>query len=285
MIPGRPRLSAAAGVLARFSEYPLRWHEWGMLLTRCLASDPRQWYMLYVPRTMSEHSSVLVAVHGFSRNAVEQATWFAPLAEAYGAVLVVPVFGADRYRDFQSLTGGRNEARPDRALEAILAQVWMLTGLSPRPLRLFGHSGGAQFAHRYAMAHPRRVSRLALACPERFTYPDPGLRYPRGTGGLAERVGEIEDPMGFLRIRTRVWIGEHDIAFAGERKRTAAGIERDRQRRTGAAKQWVDAVKLAARSLAVVPDIDLHVVQGADWRFASCAAQGMVAHASVFLLG
>jgi pimeloyl-ACP methyl ester carboxylesterase len=285
MIPGRPRLSAAAGVLARFSEFPLRWHEWGMLLTRCLSSDPRQWYMLYVPRTMSEHSSVLVAVHGFSRNAVEQATWFAPLAEAYGAVLVVPVFGADRYRDFQSITGGRNEARPDRALEAILAQVWMLTGLSPRPLRLFGYSGGAQFAHRYALAHPRRVSRLALASPERYTYPDLALRYPLGAGGLADRVGEIEDLPGFLRIRTRVWVGERDVEFTGVRKRTEAGIARDRMRRMGAAKQWVDAVKGAARSLAVIPDIDLHVVQGADRRFASCAAQGMVAHASVFLLG
>ena len=50
-----------------------------------------------------------------------------------------------------------------------LADWQECTGIDTRRINLFGFSGGAQFAHRYAMAHPGSVNALVLTAPGWFT--------------------------------------------------------------------------------------------------------------------
>lgn len=274
----------AIGGFKRFCRFPLTPGERGVLLTRCVTRDPALWYMLFVPEQVRATPPVLVSVHGVSRNAIEHATGFAPWAETYGAVLVVPVFSAERYRDFQSISGRRNLARPDVALETILAEVERLLGIHAAPVRLFGYSAGAQFAHRFALARPERVLRLGLGAAGRYTFPDPDVKYPRGTARMERRVGMPAALEAFCRLPIRVWVGALDTLADAKLSRNARVVAQQGHHRVERGRRWVEAVEARAGEFGVQPDIAFHVVPEADHSFARCAGQGMVAEAARFLL-
>ncbi len=264
-----PRLLTPTGGPSRFSNYPLQPHERGMLIARSLASDPQQWYLLYTPHKLDESAPVLVAVHGGARDVVELATWFVHVAEAYGAVLVAPVFGLERHRRFDRVGADSGRIEADIALDAMLAQVWMLTSLAPRPLRLFGHGIGADFALRYAAARPARVSRLALCHPRRLPLPDPAVPYPEGLGGLAT----AETGSAFLSLPIRVWSADHprEVPVASSRQRPTAH-------------EWSAAMHDLAHVCERPIDIACHGIVGSNRSLSACAEDGTLSHAAYFLL-
>jgi pimeloyl-ACP methyl ester carboxylesterase len=264
--------------MARFSNYPLHSHERGMLIARSLASDPQQWYLLYTPHRLTDTAPVIVTVHGGARDVVELATWFVHVAEAYGAVLVAPVFGIERYRRFDRFAADGHCTNSEAALEAMLAQVWMLTSLTPRPLRLFGHDIGADFALRFAAARPTRVSRLALCHPRRLPQPDAAIAYPEGLGGLAT----AETGPAFLRLPIRVWSTEVPSGTPDEPRSREAPIAPGRQRPT--ARAWSAGMHGLARDNGWPIDIACHGIVGSDGTLSACAADGTLSHASYFLL-
>lgn len=273
-----PRSMTANGGPSRFSNYPLQAHERGTLIARSLASDPQQWYLLYTPHTLNESAPVLVAVHGGARDVVELSTWFVHVAEAYGAVLVAPVFGLERYRRFDCIAVGTERVEADTALDAMLAQVWMLTSLAPRPLRFFGHGIGADFALRYAAARPARVSRLALCHPRRLPLPDPAIPFPEGLGGLATE----EAGVAFLGLPIRVWSAETPPATQHDPRSRGARIASSRQRPT--AHEWSAAMHELAHVSARRIDIACHGIVGSNRSLSACAADGTLSHAAYFLL-
>jgi pimeloyl-ACP methyl ester carboxylesterase len=88
-------------------------------------------------------------------------------------------------------------------------------------LRLFGFSGGGQFAHRYALFYPRRVARQVLGAPGWYTFPDPEHRYPLGLRTAPPEWPKLTfNPGRFLRIPTLVLVGEHDNRRDRELNRT-----------------------------------------------------------------
>jgi len=282
--PVRPRFHAASAALSKFSAHPLQAHERGMLLVRSLASDARQWYLLYVPRDLAPEAPPLVLVHGSARDAIELATWGVPVAEAYGAALIAPVFGVERHGRFQDFGQRGSRGRAEEALDAMLAQLWMLTHRTPRPVRLLGHGAGADFALRYAALRPGSVARLALCHPRRLLPPavavqggvDPAL-VPLASadrGGLAAFVG----------LPIRVWTGE---VLPDERDRAVDGSLTDAQGpyRKLSARGWSAAMHDTAREVGARVDIACHGVPGTDGRLATSVSNGVLSHAAVFLMG
>lgn len=84
------------------------------------------------------------------------------------------------------------------------------------PVDVFGHSGGAQLAHRFAMLNPHRVERLSLAAAGWYCLPDASMAYPYG-------LGIDEDPASlrwarrheqalsaYLSLPVQVFIGPED---------------------------------------------------------------------------
>ncbi len=59
----------------------------GAVVKRALHADPELLYFLYWPKRAQVDAPILVTVHGISRNAFEQMTAFAELAERHGIVL------------------------------------------------------------------------------------------------------------------------------------------------------------------------------------------------------
>jgi pimeloyl-ACP methyl ester carboxylesterase len=217
-------------------------------------------------------------VHGGARDVVELSTWFVHVAEAYGAVLVAPVFGLERYRRYDRFAAdGSERVEAHTALDAMLAQVWMLTSLTPRPLRLFGHGIGADFALRYAATHPARVSRLALCHPRRLPLPDPAVPYPEGLGGLVT----AETGVAFLGLPIRVWSAEVPPAAEDDGSRDAR-VASSRQRPT--AHEWSAAMHGLAHACERPIDIACHGIVGSNRSLSACAADGTLSHAAYFLL-
>jgi pimeloyl-ACP methyl ester carboxylesterase len=174
-------------------------------------------------------------VHGVSRNAVEHLESFAEIAGGACAI-VAPVFDEDRYPHYQKLGIGHDEPRADLALDTALAALSERTGLCTSRMDIFGFSGGAQFAHRYAMLHPNRIRSLNLAAAGYYTFLDEETAWPRGLRRAPVRAQVIATRRFFLRLPIRVYVGARDttrdqVLRQGERIDAQQGLTRvDRAR-------------------------------------------------------
>lgn len=246
----------------------------GVVLARTLAYDPNQEYFLYVPRTGGAGAPVFVTVHGINRNAKEHAHVFAPMAERHGVVLIAPLFPEERFRDYQRLGRKGKGERADCALDRILGEVGSLTGADIRKAYMFGYSGGAQFAHRFAMAHPQRVARIVLAAAGWYTFPDPTVEYPWGIKPTPDLPDGRVNPAAFLSVPTCVLVGEKDVE-RGPNLRTSRRVDRQQgTTRLERAKRWMRAVAAAAKLYQVETPYILQVLPRTGHTFESYLKRG-----------
>ncbi|MCP4005009.1 MAG: hypothetical protein GY725_12515 [bacterium] len=215
------------------------------LLHRILQADPGQEYLLYTPSSAGAEPPLVVSVHGVSRNAHEHARLLSAYSEMYGTILVVPFFSEEQHRDYQRLGRIGQGKRADLALNMILADVAQVSGWAAEQFYLFGFSGGAQFAHRYAMAHPHRVASAVFAAAGWYTMPSPNRRFPYGTRPSKKLPGLIFDAEEFLCVPMTVLVGVDDTGSSGLRR----GERLDREQGTNRverAHSFVAAMKESA---------------------------------------
>ena len=166
----------------------------------------------------------------------------------YGAVLLVPHFSASRYADYSRLGRIGRGRRADLALHRIVAGGGARRAPDDR-FNLFGVSAGAQFAHRYAMAYPRRVAFAVIADAGRYTLPDPTRRFPRGIRSTSKLPGRCSDPDAFLRVPMKVFVGaDHGASVNGASRRPDG---EPRAARAERARQWVAAMQESGRACRV----------------------------------
>ncbi|MGH2570568.1 MAG: hypothetical protein ACRDGR_05040 [bacterium] len=245
------------------------------VLRRVLRADPTQEYFVYVPGTGGSESPLFVTVHGIARNAAAQASLFAPYAEAAGAVLVAPTFAADRFPDYQRLGRAGRGARADEVLQSIVEEVAWLTGAASAQIYLFGHSGGAQFAHRYTMAYPDRVARIALSSAGWYTFPTPKRRFPYGIRPTADLPGVRLDPERFLGVPIAVLVGEED-GTDDNLRHTARLDEEQGATRVERAHRWVAAMQEAAATYRLPSKVTIEKVAGNDHSFEQFMKRGQL---------
>jgi len=260
----------AAHVADRSAPLPRR-----QILHLALRADPAQEYLLYVPGSGGAGAPVFVSVHGISRNFEEHATLFAPFAEAHGAVLVAPSFTEAGNDDYQRLGREGRGGRSDLMLDAILDEVGTLTGATTQHFYLFGFSGGAQFTHRYALAHPERIARALVGSAGWYMFPDSSVPYPYGLGASAEFPDVHFDPERFLRVPITVFVGGADTGVKNVRR----SPEIDRQQgttRRERAQRWVDAMRRAATSRGLEPRVTCVIVPGIHHSFRQFMEHGQL---------
>ena len=245
----------------------------GRVLRRALRSDPTQEYLVYVPATAAPGAPVLVAVHGVSRNAHEQAGVFSTLCDTRGAVLLVPVFTQDQHKDYQRLGRKGRGLRVDLLLHRFLSEVASLSGADVTQIRLFGFSGGAQFAHRYVMAHPHRVARAVVAASGWYTFPDRTQKYPYGIRGNRSLDGVRFVPEDFLQIPIQVIVGDRDLGSVNLRSNGRVEAQQGANR-LERARRWVAAMRTAAAAYDVTSKVSLTEVAGVDHSFTEFCGNG-----------
>ena len=216
------------------------------------------------PRVVSELPP-LVVLHGISRNACELVELFLPEAIRTGRTIVVPHFSTEHWPVFQRPC---RKARPDQALLAILSRLAYQDAAFAGGVDLFGHSGGAQLAHRFAMLFPQKVGRLHLAAAGWYCLPDASMSYPYGLGidGTPDSLtwGRRHSQMlpQYLRLPVRVFVGTADTDRDASLRQTPALDRIQGATRLVRAETFVAHFQAAAHAQGIAPDISLTYMPG-----------------------
>lgn len=227
---------------------------------------------------------LLVVVHGRSRSVMLLAEAFAEAANAEGFTVLMPVFDRETYGGFQILRGlGGPNAASDALSAACEDAAWRL-GIVPPPVALFGFSGGAQFAHRYAMRFPERVTGLVAAAAGWYTMPNPRLAFPFGCAPSSHMPEGIPDLGAFLRVPTRVMVGDQDVERDNHLRTSRAIDEEQGLHRFERARRWVDALSRSAMDRGIEADIALEVLPGCSHSAAEAIRNGALVQRSVSFL-
>lgn len=253
-----------------------------------LLDDASQAYWWWAPDgPLPPDTPLLVAVHGISRNAGALARAFVGPASHHRVVLLAPHFSRKRFPDYQRL--GRPDRlgcgeRADHMLDRIVAELRARLGLSPTPLHLFGHSGGAQFTLRYLLTQPANVRRYVLSAAGAYAWPCEATAFPFGWGRSKRFADVTVDAPAVLALAGRVFVGDRDVERQASLRR---GGRVDRQQgvtRVERALRWVEAMRRLAQQ-DVVGDLGCELLADCGHGFSECAARGKLAWRSAdFLL-
>ena len=241
----------------------------GMLVRHRLAADHRTRYLRFLPRQADPQRPPLVCVHGIGRDAQGHVAAFTDWAERTGTELLAPLFDRRRYRGYQRLKSSNRTLHPAAALDAILDET-----VGTQPCLLYGFSGGAQFAHRYALVRPERVAGIALAAAGWYTFPTAAASFPYGLapGRLPESL--VIDFPAFLQLPKCVLVGDQDVERDPSLRSNRVLDREQGDNRLARATAWVAAVNRASAKAGQVPACRLAVVPGAGHDWQDCYAQG-----------
>ena len=207
---------------------------------------PREFF-LYSPAQRISGGPLLVSVHGIARNAAAHAYRMIEQAERYGVPVLAPLFSKRHYGQYQQLIDPNTGARSDLALLDMVGAAARLTGADTSRLLMFGYSGGAQFVHRFAMAHPHRVASAVLAAAGWYTFPHFNASYPLG---LRDENSEFEfDLNQIAKIPFHVVVGELDTVRDSSLRRSRQIDRRQGRTRVDRALAWTQAMNAFAASV------------------------------------
>ena len=227
-------------------------------------------WILRPPHTDPEQPPMVV-IHGILRNPRRMLGELRERAACLGRTLIAPCFEKPDWRGYQQAI---IRGRADLALLTLLERL-SLEGIIPSgPCEFFGYSGGAQFAHRFALLHPQRVSRLVLLSAGWYTFPDEqpypyGLAKPRKP--LSVWGPHVHASFHrFLQLPIRVAVGTEDT----ERDlHTRTGPRIDRQQgphRLARGENWVNALTEAACQRGISADIQFTELPQCGHDFRNC---------------
>ncbi|PSL37605.1 hypothetical protein CLV49_1212 [Labedella gwakjiensis] len=178
---------------------------------RAVPLDPRMSWCGFRPSGDLRATAVLV--HGSDRDPVGTVAAFRDWAERSGVALVAPLFPGDVRGDgemngYKALVG--DGLRYDLVLLDAVARAAETFGISSDRFLLFGFSGGAQFAHRFALAHPARLSALSIAAPGNVTLIGSPRAWWPGVRNVHEVIGAVLDLDALRSVPVHAVVGAAD---------------------------------------------------------------------------
>jgi pimeloyl-ACP methyl ester carboxylesterase len=216
----------------------------------------------------------IVLVHGAARRALEQFRTFIPFAAEADRVLLAPDFGDDRFVGFQQLAGREGSLSAANEFHRAISETAARLAVSGDQVDLIGFSGGAQFAHRYAMLFPELVRRLVVVSAGWFTYLDAERPFPRGIGQSPATAGQTVDVEAFLRVPMRVMVGEKDL-IRDPLLRTSPRMDRRQGfNRVVRANRWVQHLQAEASARGLRADVSLELLPDTAHSFRQAIARG-----------
>lgn len=210
----------------------------------------------------------LVVVHGARTDPSECLAGFRHLAHSYRRPLLVPVFSHPGHRGYQRLATAHRPLGAASLLDEALGLLSLRMGLPVTEIDLVGFSGGAQFAHRYAMLFPARVRGLVIGAAGWYSHLDGSRPFPEGAAASEASGGAAVDIDAFLGVPALVLIGERDVATDGQ-LRTSDRLDREQgEHRLARGLRWSQNVarEAEARGLASLVQFELMSHTGHSFR-------------------
>lgn len=202
---------------------------------------------------------MVVSVHGATTEWRAQVAPLAAQCDRENVVLVSPLMDGRRMPHYQRL--GEAPRRADQFLHECLREAGHLGGADVSKFFLFGHSGGAQFAHRYAMAYPHRVHACVIASAGWYTFPDTAQRFPYGIRSTRRLPGMVFDPEQYLHVPITVLVGTEDTKERRVRRNERIDAQQGATR-LERARRWTEAMRAQAASHGLPPRVELTELPG-----------------------
>ncbi len=190
----------------------------------------------HMPDGYTPETPIVFVMHGNSRAGERYFNDWEPHAASHGFLLLVPVFDTDSYPgnqwynlgnvfpDADSPDASDGARNPDftwtfTAIEHLFDVVRTATGSTRTTFRIFGHSAGSQFVHRFLFTRPDApIERAVAANAGWYTMPDEGVAWPYGLGGSGFEVAGLA---GLLQLPVTVLLGDADtVTTASNLRRT-----------------------------------------------------------------
>lgn len=213
----------------------------------------------------------LLLLHGISRNAAELATRFANAAQWDEWTLIAPIFEKQRFGQFQQMMASPGQTPSDHAIIALLERIFDDQGLEPQPVHVFGFSGGAQLAHRFAMLHPHRIAGVFAMAAGWYLMPDETLAYPYGlqNAGLHRTC----DLFRALTVPMVVAVGSLDTRCDNVVRQDPIINRKQGRNRYIRARKWHKAIHQTALKLGILHTISLQVIANGTHNFGQCVEE------------
>lgn len=199
-----------------FARLRMEWRFGPITAVQCRA-HPAYCYYAFVPLQLllrrSRSAPLIVSVHGSSRNGRDFRDFFSRLAQANDAVVLAPLFPMDLTNstpDQHYTVLSAEGARADQVLLAMVDELGAMLKMQFDRWLMFGFSGGAQFAHRFAYVHPERLRAVSIGAPGFVTLPARDKPWWTGVADLAQRFGRAYDPAALRQVAAQMLIGSQD---------------------------------------------------------------------------
>ena len=156
-------------------------------------------------------------MHGASRSGASFIKNWLPLVEGRDVVLIAPQFSKEFYKEYVYLMKTNNKGKPvtDKSLDIsdslglIFDFYKSKLNLKTNTFRVYGHSGGSQFVHRYLLlSDETRIEKAAMANAGFYTFVDPSISFPFGIKGMNVSDARLE---WVLRLKGAILLGDQDI--------------------------------------------------------------------------
>ena len=169
-----------------------------------------------IPESIDENTKIIFIMHGASRGAEKYLNDWLPLVKNRNAVLIAPEFSKESYPEYVYLMMSTDRGKLLKDQSLYLTDSLGLffdyfkakLKLSTSTFRLYGHSGGSQFVHRYLLlSDESRIEKAAMANAGFYTFADDQISYPFGIKNMNVSNERLE---WFLRLKGGVFLGDAD---------------------------------------------------------------------------
>ena len=168
------------------------------------------------PKSINANTKLLFLMHGGSRAAEKYINDWISFSKDRNVVLVAPEFSKKYYPEYAFLMMSKENGKSlnneslyiNNSLGLLFDFFKAKLNLSTSNYRLYGHSGGSQFVHRYLLlSNDTRIEKAAMANAGLYTFLDDEITYPFGTKKMKISDERIK---WFYRLKGGVFLGSAD---------------------------------------------------------------------------
>ena len=169
-----------------------------------------------IPESIDQNTKIIFIMHGASRTAKKYLNDWFPLVMNRNVVLIAPEFSKELYPEYVYLmmSTERGKLLKDKSLY-LTDSIGLLFDyfkaklkLSTSTFRLYGHSGGSQFVHRYLLlSDETRIEKAAMANAGFYTFVDDQISYPFGIKNMNISDQRLQ---WVLRLKGGLFLGDAD---------------------------------------------------------------------------
>ena len=196
--------------------------------------------ILYItPNAINEDTEVIFVIHGNSRNADDYLSAWIPLVQNKNVIIAAPLFDKKNFRYFFLLESAesngsineRSDSYINKSISLFFNYFKSRFALNANTYKMFGHSAGAQFTHRYMLlSNDQRISDTVIANAGWYTFLN-GEQYPYGIKDTPIEISSSHIRW-FMSNKTSLLIGSIDTnlnnvnSSAGAQKQGITRVDR-----------------------------------------------------------